>query len=127
MDDSRIELERSKLRKRGERMEQVTIDEFGRMDMRVAHVVEVEKVEGADKLLKMKVDIGGETRQMVAGIAQWYSPEDLKDKDIVVMVNLKPATIRGIESNGMLLAAEEGDKVVLIVPDRKIDPGSKVH
>jgi len=127
IDDETIELERRKLRKGGTKVEQVTIDEFGRMDLRVAHVVEVERVEGAKNLLKMKIDIGGETRQIVAGIAQWYSPEDLKDKTIVVIVNLKPAMIRGIESNGMLLAAEEGDNVVLIVPDREIEVGSKVH
>lgn len=127
VDDKAIELERNKLGKGGEKVEQVTIDEFSRMDLRVAHVVEVEKVEGAKNLLKMKVDIGGETRQIVAGIAQWYSVDDLKNKDIVVIVNLKPATIRGVESHGMLLAAEEGDNVVLLVPDRKIGAGTKVH
>jgi methionyl-tRNA synthetase len=127
IEDKAIELERAKLRKGGEKMEEVTIDEFARMDLRIARVLEVEKVEGSKNLLKIQIDIGSEKRQIVAGIAQQYSPEDLQGKDIVVIVNLKPAKIRGIESNGMLLAAEEGEDVVLVVPDRKIDVGSGVH
>lgn len=127
VDDETIELEMSRLGKEGTKMEQVTIDEFGRMDLRVAQVLEAEKVEGAAKLIKMKVDIGGETRQLVAGIAQWYAPEDLTGRNIVVIVNLKPATIRGVESHGMLLAAQEGDSVVLITPDKKMGAGAKVR
>lgn len=127
IEDKTIELEREKLRKGEDEMEEITIEEFGRMDFRVARVLEAEKVEGSKNLLRMQIDIGDEKRQIVAGIAQWYTPEDLKGKDIVVIVNLKPATIRGIESRGMLLAAEKEDQCVLIVPDRKIDTGSKVH
>jgi methionyl-tRNA synthetase len=127
IEDEAIEAERAKLKKGGEKMEEVTIDDFGRMDLRVARVLEVEKVEGSKNLLKIQIDIGDEKRQIVASIAQQYSPEDLKGRDIVVIVNLKPAKIRGTESCGMLLAAEKGEDVVLVVPDRKIDIGSKVH
>jgi methionyl-tRNA synthetase len=127
IEDTRIEIERSKLRKGGPEVEEVTIEEFGRLDLRVARVVRAEKVEGARNLLKIEIDIGGEKRQIVAGVARCYTPEELEGRDIVVIINLKPATIRGIESRGMLLAAEEGDNVVLVAPDREIKLGSRVH
>lgn len=117
-------------------MEPIDITEFQRLDLRVAEVKEAERVEGTDKLLKLQIDTGGETRQIVAGIAQHYQPEDLIGKKIVVVTNLKPATIRGIESRGMLLAASsgggsasggsDGATLTIVTPDRPIPAGAKV-
>ncbi len=105
---------------------QITFDEFKRMDLRVAKVKSATLVPGAKKLLRLEIDLGGEERQIVAGIAEHYAPEDLVGKRIVVVANLKPARIRGIESQGMLLAATDGDKVILIVPDKDASPGAKI-
>ena len=103
--------------KREEKMEYVTFDEFKRMDLRVGEILNAEKVEGTDKLVKLEVDIGTEKRTMVAGVADVYSPDELVGKKIVVIVNLKPAVIRGIESQGMLLAAEvEGKATIPFFP-----------
>jgi methionyl-tRNA synthetase len=102
------------------------ITEFARSEMVVAEVLEAEKVKGADKLLKLRIDIGEEERQIVAGIAEYYTPEDVKGKRIIVVKNLKPAKVRGIESNGMLLAAHTGKSLVLVVPDGDIPVGATV-
>jgi methionyl-tRNA synthetase len=95
-------------------MEQITFDEFKRLDLRVAEILQAERVEGTQKLIKMQIDIGDEQRQMIAGIADTYSPEDLKGKKLIVIVNLKPAVIRGIESQAMLLAAVLPDNSALV-------------
>jgi methionyl-tRNA synthetase len=104
----------------------VDIAEFKRFDLRVAHVKCASAVPDAKKLLKLYIDIGGEERQIVAGIAEHYKPEDLTGKNIVVIANLKPARIRGIDSNGMLLAATDGGSVIVLVPDKPAAPGSKI-
>ncbi len=105
---------------------ELDIAEFQRLDLRVAEVKEAVKVEGADKLLKLQIDLGGETRQIVAGIAQHYTPEQLIGRRIVVVANLKPATIRGVESRGMLLAASNNEGLSILTLDRPIAPGAKV-
>ena len=102
------------------------IKDFQKMELKVATVIEAEKVQGADKLLKLQIDLGEEKRQIVAGVAQHYSPESLTGKKIVVMTNLKPAKIRGIESNGMLLAASHEGQLTLVVPEADLPPGSSV-
>ena len=102
------------------------ISEFGKTKMVVAEVLKAEKVEGADKLLKLQIDIGSEKRQIIAGIAKHYSPEEITGKRIVVVKNLKPATIRGVESNGMLLAAKKGKKLCLVVPENDLPPGASI-
>lgn len=104
----------------------ISINDFQKMDLRVGRIVSAEKVEGADKLYVLKVDLGGETRQLVAGLRQHYSEDELVDKKIVVIANLEPATIRGIKSEGMLLAAQDGDSISLITVDRDIKEGSKI-
>ena len=104
----------------------VTIDEFRRFDLRVAEVTGCEKVEGADKLLKLQVNLGSEDRQIVAGIAKHYDPEDLIGKQIIIVYNLKPAVIRGVQSNGMLLAAKDSEVLGVLSPDRKVKNGSKI-
>ncbi len=102
------------------------ISAFQKLDLRVAEVRQAEKVEGTDKLLKLQIDLGGETRQIVAGIAQHYSPEQLVGKQVVVVTNLKPATIRGVESRGMLLAASNTEGLSIVTLDRPLAPGAKV-
>lgn len=106
----------------------ISYDEFRKVELKVGTVVSAEKHPNADKLLVLKVDLGEEEpRQLVAGIAKYYSPEELEGKRIIVVANLEPAKLRGFESQGMLLAAEdkEGD-VVLLTTDSKIENGSGV-
>jgi methionyl-tRNA synthetase len=104
---------------------QVTIDDFARLDLRVATITKAENIPRAKKLLKLEVDLG-EKRTIVAGIAADYAPEDLVGKQIIIVSNLKPAKIMGILSNGMLLAAVEGDRVMLATVDGKVKPGTPV-
>lgn len=105
--------------------EEITIDEFGKMDLRVAKVLTCEKVKGADKLLQFTVDLGTETRTVISGIAKHYQPEELVGRNVVMVANLKPAKIRGIESRGMLLSASCEDKLILVdAPD--MPAGSRV-
>ncbi|UCE23663.1 MAG: methionine--tRNA ligase [Candidatus Zixiibacteriota bacterium] len=104
----------------------IDITEFARLDMRVAEVQAAEVVEGANKLLKLQIDLGSEKRQIVAGVAEYYTPEQITGMKIIVVVNLKPAVIRGIESNGMLLAATKKKKLALLIPDKDLPPGSRV-
>ena len=82
---------------------------------------------GASKLLKIEVDFKTETRTLVAGIKEFYLPENLPGKNIVVVFNLAPATIRGVQSQGMLLAASHGEQVVLLTTEQEIEPGSKIR
>ncbi len=107
----------------------VSIEEFARLDLRVARVVAAERIEGTDKLLKLDVDLGTEKRQLVAGIAQHYAPEDLVGKQIVVVANLRPAKLRGIVSQGMLLAGSTPDtgQLAIVTTDRELPLGSKVR
>ncbi|MDI6739829.1 MAG: methionine--tRNA ligase [Candidatus Edwardsbacteria bacterium] len=107
--------------------ELIDIEYFKKVKLRTAEIVSAEKVPGADKLLRLQVKIGDETRQVLAGIAQWYQPESLVGQQIVVVVNLKPARIRGLESNGMLLAAQDEGGVVILTPQRRVATGSEVR
>lgn len=104
----------------------IDISEFGRVQLRTARIMTAEKIEGADKLLKLQIDLGGEQRQLVAGIAQHYQPEELPGRMVVVVANLKPAKIRGVESRGMLLAASHEGRLVLLGPDGDIPSGCPV-
>ncbi len=105
---------------------EITIDDFAKLDLRVARVLEAEKVQGSDKLLKLKVELGGEIRQVVSGIAQYYTPESLVGKSVILVANLKPVKLRGIESQGMILAASNDDTLVVATLDGLIDSGSRV-
>lgn len=100
--------------------------DFAKLQLRTAKILAAEKIAGADKLLRLQIDLGGEKRQIVAGLAQHYRPEDLAGKTIVVLANLKPAKIRGVESNGMLLAASHGDTLRLVTLDGEIPAGAVV-
>lgn len=105
----------------------ITIDQFFETDLRVARIVAAERVPGADRLLKLEVDLGTERRQIVAGIALSYEPEMLVGRTIVVVANLQPAVIRGVESQGMLLAADLGGRPVLAGFTEDVAPGTRVR
>jgi methionyl-tRNA synthetase len=104
----------------------IDIAEFGKVDLRVAQVVAAEAIPGAKKLLKLQVSLGSETRQIVAGIAEAYAPESLVGRKVALVANLKPAMLRGVESNGMLLAASVGGRPVLCTFDGDVEPGTKI-
>jgi methionine--tRNA ligase beta chain len=105
----------------------ISFDEFKKLDLRVAKVIRAEKIEGSRNLLKLEIDLGSEKRQIVAGISQFYQPEDLIGKEIVVVANLEPKKLMGIESQGMLLAAEKDGEPVILVPEKEVPPGTIVH
>jgi len=105
----------------------LSFDDFKKLDLRLARITGAKRIEGTDKLVELRADLGGgDERPMVAGIAEGYDPEDLVGKTVVVVANLEPATIRGVESRAMLLAASGDDGVSLVVPDREMPPGTKV-
>jgi len=106
-------------------MPEITIEEFSKIDLRVVKVLEAEKVAKADKLLKLTVDLGTEQRTIISGIAKHYTPEELVGQNVVMIINLKPAKIRGVESHGMVLAASNEDKLTLVTAPNML-PGSKV-
>jgi len=105
----------------------MNIDEFKQMDLRVAKILSAERVPESDKLIKLQIDLGGEQRQIIAGIGNAYETEELTGKEIVVMVNMEPRTLMGHESRGMLLAAhgENGAPVILTV-EKEVPPGAKI-
>ncbi len=105
--------------------ELVSFAEFQKLDLRVGRIIAVDPIEGADRLFKMQVDLGTEKRQVVAGIAEHYKPDTLIGKQVIVVVNLEPATIRNVESHGMILAASS-DSVVLITPETEVPLGTQV-
>lgn len=107
--------------------DQITIQDFMKVRLRTARITEAEKVAGADKLLKLTVDLAGETRTIVAGIALQYTPEVLVGKTIIVVANLKPAKLRGVESQGMLLAADVGGRPIIATFEEEVPPGSTVR
>ena len=111
---------------------EIGIEDFAKVALRVGTIVAAEKVEKADKLLKFSVQIGSETRTIVSGIAKFYTPEEMVGKNVVVVFNLKPAKLRGIESQGMLLCACEQDengqeRIVLVTPEKPVKCGSTVR
>lgn len=107
--------------------ETVTFDQFQQLDLRSAKILKVEKIEEADKLLLLNIDLGEEKRQLVAGIAQDYSPDELVGKTIIIVANLEPREIKGYLSQGMLLAVDSPEGPVLLVPEGEVSPGSKVR
>jgi methionyl-tRNA synthetase len=107
---------------------EIVYDDFGKLDLRTGTIISAEKVEKADKLLKLKVDLGFETRTIVSGIAQHFTPDSLLNKQVIVVANLAPRKMRGIESQGMILTAEQPDgKLILVNPDDLTVNGSTVR
>ena len=107
-------------------MSEVSLEEFKKCELRVAKVLEVEEIPGADRLWKLTVDTGLEKRQIVAGIKLFYSKEALVGRSVVIVNNLNPATIRGVESRGMLLAAKDGATLSILTLDKELPAGSVV-
>jgi methionyl-tRNA synthetase len=122
--DKKENADKAESRKENEGM--ITIDEFFKTELRAATVTAAERVEKSDKLIKITLDVGGETRTVVSGIAKYYAPEELIGKQVVLVYNLAPAKLRGIESQGMLLCADDGENVVLISPEKAVKSGAKV-
>ncbi|MFC1562990.1 methionine--tRNA ligase [candidate division KSB1 bacterium] len=133
IEDSEIEPEIEKLKRISAEIETpekenniINFEDFEKIDLRVATILSCEKVKKSERLLKIEVDDGKGRKQIVAGISQYYEPEQLIGKKIIIVTNLKPAKLMGEESNGMLLAATSGDKLTLLTTDNEIDSGSKV-
>ncbi len=105
----------------------ITIDRFRELELKVGTVAAAEPHPNADRLVVLRVDLGGEQRQIVAGIRAHYAPETLVGRQIVVVANLEPAKLRGVESQGMLLAASSGERVVLVRPDEPVAAGAVVR
>ena len=105
----------------------IDIDDFDKIDLRIGKVLEVKKHPRADKLLVFKIQLGEEIRQIVSGIAKYYSPEELVGKNVVIVANLKPIKLRGEESQGMILSAADEKKLSVITTLSGIDSGAKVE
>lgn len=105
----------------------ISFDDFKKLDIRIGRIIAAERIQDTEKLLKIEIDVGAEKRQLVAGIAQSYEPDALIGKEIPVLLNLEPRTIRGVESHGMILAAVMDGKAVLMHPDKEVPPGSIVR
>jgi methionyl-tRNA synthetase len=105
----------------------LTIDEFQRLELRVATILSAEPHPNADRLLVLKIDLGNEQRQLVAGIRAHYAPETLVGKQIVVVANIEPATLRGVESQGMILAASDTEgRLAIVTPEKPVANGATV-
>jgi methionine--tRNA ligase beta chain len=105
----------------------ITYDDFMKLDIRIGTVRAADKMPGADKLIRLEIDLGGEQRQVVAGMALTYAPEEFIGKQVPIVVNLEPRKLRGIESQGMILAVDVDGRPVMLLPDREVPPGSVVR
>jgi len=105
----------------------VNFEDFKKLEIKIGKVLNAKKVEDADKLLKLEVEFSSEKRQIISGIAEFYKPEDLVGKEFPFIVNLEPRTIRCLESQGMILAVDTGESVVLLNPDKEVPPGSIIR
>ncbi|MGH7797654.1 MAG: methionine--tRNA ligase subunit beta [Candidatus Binatia bacterium] len=104
----------------------ISIEDFRRIELKIATIKSAEPHPNADRLVVLQVDLGSEQRQICAGIRNHYAPEDLVGKQIVVVANLETAKLRGMESQGMLLAASDDDRVIVLTPEKPVQAGSKV-
>lgn len=105
----------------------ISIDDFAKVELRIATIVSVEPHPNADRLLVLQIDLGEERRQLVAGIRAYYEPASLIGKQIVVVANLQPAVLRGVESQGMLLAASDAEgRLAFVTPEKPVATGAKV-
>ncbi len=108
-----------------EKADLISFEEFQKIDLRLAKVISAESIEGSEKLLKLNVSLGDEERTLVAGIAKHYSPDELVGKKIMIVANLQPRKIFGVESKGMILALMDGDNLSVLVPDRDVKEGTR--
>lgn len=102
----------------------ISYDHFSKLDLRIAKVIEAERIEKSEKLVKLQIEIGDERRQIVAGVGKAYQPEDLIGRQIVILANLEPRDLMGETSNGMLLAASIDNQPVLLKPEKEVETGS---
>lgn len=108
----------------------ILYEDFAKLDLRIGQISTAQAVAGSNKLLKLEVNIGDVSIQILSGISQYYSPEEIIGKQVVIITNLEPRLIMGIESQGMLLAVDsdlQGSRPVLLIPDQEVAPGSRVH
>jgi len=104
----------------------INFEDFQKLDLRVGKVLSAERVEGSEKLLKLQVDLGEEKRQIIAGIGKMYSPEVLVGREIIIVANLEPRMLMGLESQGMLLAASDENGPVILIPEKEVLSGTKI-
>ena len=104
----------------------ISIDDFRKIELKVATIKSAEAHPNADKLLVLQIDLGGEQRQICAGIRNSYTPEELVGKQVIVVANLETAKLRGLESQGMLLAASDDDRVIIMTPEKSVQAGAQV-
>ena len=105
----------------------ITIDDFKKVELKVVKVLSAEPIEGSEKLLKLQIDLGSEQRQILSGIAKFYKPEELVGRQIVIVANLEPRQMMGLESNGMILAAGDGETISLLALDKELPPGTSIR
>lgn len=106
----------------------ISIDEFSKLELKVGTVLEAEEVEDSEKLIRLKVDLGEEEpRHILAGVKKWYKPEDFVGKQIVVVANLEPRKMMGLESQGMMLAADSEDGPIFLTVPKQVPPGTKIR
>jgi len=105
----------------------ISFEEFKKVDLRVAKVIAAQKIEESENLIKLEIDLGQEQRQILAGIQKYYTAEELIGRQIIVVVNLESKKMMGMESQGMLLAADVNGEPILLMPDKEVPPGSKIH
>ncbi len=105
----------------------ITFDDFKKLEIRIGKIVSAERVQGTEKLLILEIDLGKERRKLIAGIAENYTPDQITGKEIPVLMNLEPKKIRGIESQGMILAVDVEGKPILLHPEREVPPGSLIR
>lgn len=116
----------SEIKKAGTESEYIQFDDFTKVEFKIGEVIKAEEIPNAEKLLKLSVDLGNENRQIIAGIKSAYSPDELVGKQVVIVANLEPKSMMGLESQGMILAADS-DRPVLISPEVKVKKGAKVR
>ena len=104
----------------------IDFKDFQKLEIKIAKVLEAERIKGSDKLIKLKIDLGQENRQIIAGIGKFYTPEEMIGKEIVVLTNLEPRVLMGNESRGMLLAANKDGEPILLMPDKEVPAGTKI-
>ena len=107
-------------------MEMINFEDFVKIDLRIGKIIEAEKVEGSSKIIKTTVDLGEEKRQILAGIGKFYTPEELINKIVIVVANLSPKKIMGMDSEGMILAVKDDNNLSLLGVDKEIKIGSKM-
>jgi len=107
-------------------MEIINFEDFIKIDLRIGRIIEAEKVEGSTKIIKTIVDLGEDKKQVLAGIGEFYTPEELIDRVVALVVNLSPKKIMGFDSEGMILAVKDGESLSLLGTDKEIKIGSKI-